>query len=90
MPASGVYTFYLVSDDGSQLSVASEIVIAHAGLHGATERSGMIALEAGYHPIALRYFQAGGGKRLELAVQLEGRQRQAISASWLFHRAGVN
>jgi hexosaminidase len=90
VPASGVYTFYLTSDDGSELRVASEIVIDHDGLHGATERSGMIALEAGYHPIEIRYFQAGGGKQLDLRVQLEGEQRQAIGAGWLFHRAVVD
>jgi hexosaminidase len=85
VPVSGVYTFYLTSDDGSALSVASELVVDNDGYHGPTERSGMIALEAGYHPISVSYFQAGGGKTLSLEVQPPGAARRAVGADWLSH-----
>jgi hypothetical protein len=32
----------------------------------------MVALAAGYHPIRIEYFQAGGGKALELRMRQDG------------------
>jgi hexosaminidase len=72
VPAAGVYTFSLTSDDGSGLRIGGAIVVDNDGYHGATEKTGMIALEAGYHPITVRYFQASGGKTLTLAAEIEG------------------
>jgi len=84
VPASGIYTFYLTSDDGSDLRVAGVSVIDNDGPHGPTERSGQIALEAGVHAIAVRYFQAGGGKTLDLMVAVEGEPRRRLGV-WLHH-----
>ena len=66
---SGIYEFILRSDDGSRLWIGSELVVDHDGLHGTSERSGMVALERGYHPIRVAYFQAGGGASLEVRVR---------------------
>jgi hexosaminidase len=71
VPASTVYTFHLTSDDGSRLYVADELVVNNDGYHGSQRRQGMIALEEGLHAITVRYFQAGGGKALELAVSTD-------------------
>lgn len=68
-PQDGIYAFTLRSDDGSTLRIGDTVVIDHDGLHGATERGGMIALAAGWHPMTLTYFQAGGGKALALQVE---------------------
>ncbi|MGH7541733.1 MAG: family 20 glycosylhydrolase, partial [Gemmatimonadota bacterium] len=46
----GVYTFALASDDGSRLRIADAVVVDHDGPHGASERTGQIALAAGLHP----------------------------------------
>jgi hypothetical protein len=47
----------------------------------------MIALEKGYHPITVLYFQAGGGKGLQLLVQRPGDERRVDPEQWLFrHR----
>jgi hypothetical protein len=32
----------------------------------------MVALAAGYHPVRIEYFQAGGGKALELRMRQDG------------------
>jgi hexosaminidase len=88
VPESGVYSFYLTSDDGSGLIIGDETVVDNDGFHGLTEVSGQIALEAGYHPLTLLYFQAGGGKGLQLTVQAPGQEQQLDPQSWLYHMPG--
>jgi len=86
VPRDAVYAFTLMSDDGSKLLVGDDVVVDHDGLHGPTERHGMIALEAGYHPISVRFFQAGGGKALGVSVRPEGVGEPVQLAEWLFHQ----
>ncbi len=85
-PADGVYTFYLTSDDGSKLTIGEETVVDHDGYHGASTKQGMIALQAGYHPITVRFFQGGGGRGLRLAVARGDRGKREEASGWLFHR----
>ena len=70
--SDGVYQFELLSDDGSRLWLADTLVVDHDGLHSARAKRGMVALAAGYHPIRIEYFQAGGGKALELRMSEDG------------------
>lgn len=72
---AGVYEFELVSDDGSRLVIGGQVVVDHDGLHSARGKRGSIALAAGLHPLGLDYFQAGGGKALELRLRLSGESR---------------
>ncbi len=75
VPESAVYTFNLTSDDGSQLLIGETVIIDNDGYHVPLDMTGMVALAAGYHPIAVRYFQGGGGKALELSALIdEGRE----------------
>jgi hypothetical protein len=67
VPSTGVYVFYLGSDDGSKLSVAGKEIIVNDGVHGMAEEKAEIALEAGWHVFELVYFQGLGGLGLELA-----------------------
>ena len=69
VPADGVWTFRLTSDDGSRLWIGDQLLVDGDGPHAAAERSGPVALRAGWHPIRVDYFQAGGGKALSLRVQ---------------------
>ena len=85
VPADGIYTFYLSSDDGSRLLISDELVVDHDGPHRATERAGMIALQAGYHPISVQYFQGGGGMSLELAFERDGGLDRTPVVARLFH-----
>lgn len=85
VPGDGLYTFVLRSDDGSRLSIGGRVVIDHDGPHGTEDKRGMIALGAGYHPIEVRYFQAGGGAELALLVQEGEAPAREVPASWLFH-----
>jgi hexosaminidase len=77
VPADGLYEFALSSDDGSNLEIGERVVVNNDGLHGDEQRTGMIALRKGLHPIVVRYFQGGGGASLSL------RYRSSEKNSWM-------
>jgi hexosaminidase len=85
VPADAVYEFSLVSDDGSNLSVAGKLVVDNDGYHGADEKTGMIALARGMHPFVLRYAQATGGAALSLRMRREREAWHPVPADWLSH-----
>ncbi len=85
VPADAVYEFSLVSDDGSNLSVAGKVVVNNDGYHGAEEKTGMTALARGLHPFVLRYAQATGGAALSLRVRRDGEAWRPVPGDWLFH-----
>lgn len=85
VPADGVYTFSILSDDGSIFSVDGETLIAHDGIHGAEERSGQIALQKGYHRLHLDYFERNGAEALKVEWAGPGFPRQPIPDSALSH-----
>jgi hypothetical protein len=78
VPADGVYTFYLNSDDGSRLYIGSTEVINNDGLHGAREYPGTIGLRAGKHQLTVNYFQAGGGATLGVSYSGPNLSKRAI------------
>ncbi|NOR76055.1 MAG: hypothetical protein GQ525_12985 [Draconibacterium sp.] len=80
-----VYTFSVLSNDGSRLYVADKLVVENDGLHGAQEKEGEIALQKGWHKIELLYFQSGGGKTLKVFVNSNGSNKSEISGSILSH-----
>lgn len=86
VPEDAMYEFGLSSDDGSTLSIGETVVIDNDGPHGMQERTGMVALRAGPHPIAIRYFQAGGGAGLALRVRVGNGSWRDVPPSWLQHR----
>ncbi len=77
---TGVYTFYSESNDGSCLYIGDKLVVDNDGSHGAVERSGQVALEAGRHPIQIHYFQEGGGKALKVFIEGPGLEKHEIQA----------
>ena len=85
VPEDAVYEFSLISDDGSNLSVAEKLVVDNDGYHGAEEKTGMIALARGLHPFVLRYAQATGGAALALRVRREGEGWRPVPPEWLYH-----
>jgi hypothetical protein len=71
-PTSGTYTFSVPSDDGAWLWVDGQLVVDNSGLHGTNDVTGTIALNAGPHTLAFKYFEHGGGAAAGYAVQLPG------------------
>lgn len=85
VPADGVYTFFLTSDDGSRLFIHDELIVSNDGLHGAVERHGQVILKQGRHPIIVEYFEAGGADSLLVEYEGPDVERQAVPAGALFH-----
>jgi hypothetical protein len=85
LPADGLYTFSASSDDGTDLSVDDNLVVDNDGRHAPEEQSGTVLLKAGFHRIKVDFFQAGGGKVLEVRIEGPGVPRQIIPPSMLFH-----
>jgi hypothetical protein len=83
-PKEGIYTFYLLSNDGSKLYINNEELIDNDGRHGAEEKIGKIALRAGYYPVKIEYFQNGGGKTLTLSWSTEEFEKQEVPSDVLF------
>lgn len=63
----GIYTFRVVSDDGTKLFVDDKLIIDNDGIHPPGERSGQVALDGAEHRIRLHYFQ---GPKDYIALQL--------------------
>ncbi len=86
IPNDGLYTFYLVSNDGSEMYLHEELFIDNNGLHPAVESFKTVALEAGKHPVKVKYFQGAGGEILKLLWEGPGIKKQEVPASVLFHK----
>ncbi len=82
--ASGTYMFTLNSNDGSKLFIDDNLVVDADGLHGFTSETGSVNLSEGSHKIKLEYFQAGGGKGLQLEYESAIIEKQKIPANILF------
>ncbi len=90
VPTDGTYTFYLTSDDGSQMHIGSTLVVDHDGLHGATEKQGTaIGLKAGKHALKVSFFEKTGGEALSMSYEGPGITKTAVPAS-AFYRVGSN
>ncbi|MBL7095537.1 chitobiase/beta-hexosaminidase C-terminal domain-containing protein, partial [candidate division KSB1 bacterium] len=81
----GIYTFYTNSDDGSQLYINSELIVDNDKVHGMVEKSGQIALQAGFFPIKVIFFQGRGGKGLKVSYKGPAMMKQEMLSTVLFH-----
>ena len=82
VPADDLYVFELTSDDGSQLYLNNEVVIDHDGWHGATGKTGTIALASGHHRMRVLFFQGGGGRDLALRVRRADGPFEPVPDEW--------
>ncbi len=90
VPISGKITFYLRSDDGSQIFIDDQMVVDNDGLHG-TEGfpgdAGAIILQAGAHTIDVIMFERGGGDSVHVAWSAGGQAAVRVPDSVLFLEA---
>ena len=80
-PKDDIYTFALLSDDGSYLKIDKEMVVDNDGPHAPREIISEKAMKAGYHPIEVRYFDHNGGT---LQLQVYGSDGQLIPFTNLY------
>ncbi|GAB4319582.1 MAG: hypothetical protein Kow0059_13670 [Candidatus Sumerlaeia bacterium] len=76
-PLSGMFNFYLQSDDGSRLTIDDTLVIDHWGRHGPEEKSGSMFLSEGWHDIKVEYFEDAFGASVRLMWQF-GNDAKAV------------
>ncbi|MFT3686822.1 MAG: PA14 domain-containing protein [Phycisphaerales bacterium] len=82
VPTSGLYTFYLESDDGSRMTLgASQVVVVNDGVHAMTEVGGQVALLAGLHSIKVEYFNGTAPSGLILRWEGPGIAKQVVPAA---------
>ncbi|MEN6384341.1 MAG: glucoamylase family protein [Phycisphaerales bacterium] len=81
---SGLYTFYLYSDDGSRLYIDDVSVVNNDGQHSAQEKSGSKYLLAGRHSIRVDYFDYDGGNSLQVSYSRPGVAKQQVPVNKLF------
>ncbi len=84
IPTTGVWNFYLTSDDGSGLKIDGKTIVDNSGIHGAVMKRGSATLDAGRHAIDIGFFEASGGEALSLSWSGPGIARQPIPAEAFF------
>lgn len=67
VPETGNWTFYLTSDDGSELWIGGQSLVTNYGSHGMVERSQFTQLDSGKHDFKIEFFQGGGPHGLQLS-----------------------
>jgi hypothetical protein len=85
VPANGIYCFSMRSNDGARLYIGDDLVIDNEHLYGVRESCGYVALQAGYHPVTVTFFQQQGGRLLELFWEGPGLSRCPVPGTVLFH-----
>jgi hypothetical protein len=88
IPRDGVYCLLLGSNDGSRLIFGGQVLIENDGLHTFLEKAAVLSLQAGFYPLEVEYFQAGGTAGLSVQVIGPGVPQQPLPAAWLFHQPG--
>lgn len=81
IPSTGIWTFWLTSDDGSMLWIDGRPVVDNDGPHGAKEVRGQAPLSAGAHTIRVGFFEGGGAATLCLEWAGPGFVRGAVPAT---------
>lgn len=77
----GAYTFYTISDDGSNLYIDGQLVVGNDGLHAMRKRNGVVTLTAGEHDIRVEYFEKAGGDGLQVSWSGPDFDKQVIPDS---------
>ena len=84
IPADGIYTFALLSDDGSTLEVDGQLILDNDGGHSPKEITSQMALLKGLHPVKILYFDHNGGT-LKMSTYNDQGDKIEWPAEWLKH-----
>jgi len=84
VPASGQYTFWTGSRDGSRLFIDDQMIVDNNGIHRFEEKDGNMTLTAGDHRIVVTYFHHRGSPDLSVSWSGPGVVKQKVPNSALF------
>lgn len=79
------YDFRLFSDDGSRLFIHDQLLIDNDGSHSERAVIRGLALEAGWHPISVEYFEDYMGQKLQLDIRSNNDRFQVVKSNQLAH-----
>ncbi|HEY9550907.1 MAG TPA: family 20 glycosylhydrolase, partial [Prevotella sp.] len=74
VPENGIYTFKLLSDDGSLLYLDGNLTLDNDGGHSPKEKIAQHAMRKGLHPIMVKYFDHNGGQLHMEVLDASGRR----------------
>ena len=83
VPETGNWTFYLESDDGSELWLNHSSLVQNHGMHGMRTVSNYINLTAGEHDLRVEFYQGGGPHGLRLFWEGPNQSKVIIPTSAL-------
>ena len=83
-PSDGIYTFVLLSDDGSILKIGGETVVDNDGPHSPRELIGQKALGKGMHPVEIKYFDHNGGTLRLKVIDPNGNELPASAGIYAY------
>ena len=83
---TGVYTFSLISDDGSVIKIDDQQITNNDGLHKTLLRNGQAALKKGWHKIEVSFIELQGDITLEVYYALPGEKFRPIAKENLYHK----
>jgi len=78
IPTSENWTFYLNSDDGTKLWIDGVEIVNHEGVHGMSETSDTVWLEAGEHSVRTEFYEHGGAAGFHLSWASANQTKQVI------------
>ncbi len=82
---AGPTSFFTTSDDASMIFIDGVQVVNNDFYQGATERSGIVNLAAGYHDITILFCEATGGAGVTASYTPFGGSKQLIPNSVLYN-----
>lgn len=85
VPAAGLYSFYIGSDDGSRLLIDGVPIADNDGSHSYRRKRGLIALEAGLHALRVEYFEDYSGQKLDLGYSSPTGEARIVTPESLLH-----
>jgi glucose/arabinose dehydrogenase len=84
-PETGLYNFYVESDDGCRLYIDNDLVVDNADGRAMDQKADRLTLTAGDHAIRFEYFQGEGVAGVNLQWKIPSGGRQILPAKHLFH-----
>ena len=85
IPNTAIHELRLTSDDGSRLVIDEQLVIDNDSIHAPISVQGAIALEKGYHPFNLLYFEGNYGQMLKLEYK-DDTEWKDVPKNWFYVR----
>ncbi len=89
--SSGYHYFGLSSDDGLKFYIHDKLMISNDWKHAAyAEKSTVIYLEKGLHPIRYEYFQHKDGAEINLQCKIPGKAPSLLGFDKFWHKPSKN